>query len=176
LQEKKLTFLFQCSSLWDWLGLWPNGEQFARLAAFICIGFLVWGIIFVLLGEDASPFGGQLFMIAALCIVAKLGGWLASRVRLPALLGMLLVGMAAKNLGLIAVHGEYEQVVADIRRVALVIILIRAGLDLDPNATRKLFGTILKLGLIPWLIECCVVAVITYFLLGLPWGWAFMLG
>ncbi|XP_059479999.1 sodium/hydrogen exchanger 9B2-like [Neocloeon triangulifer] len=163
-------------SLWDWLGLWPNGEQFARLAAFILIGLLIWGIIFVLIGEDASPFGGQLFQIASLCIVAKLGGWLASRVRLPALLGMLVVGIIAKNVGLIDVHGEYEHVVADIRRVALVIILIRAGLDLDPNATRKLFGTILKLGLAPWLIECCMIAVMTHFLLGLPWGWAFMLG
>jgi NhaP-type Na+/H+ or K+/H+ antiporter len=62
------------------------------------------------------------------------------------------------------------------RRVALVIILIRAGLDLDPKATKKLFGTIMKLALGPWLIETCVIALTTNLLLGLPWGWAFMLG
>ncbi|XP_065344497.1 sodium/hydrogen exchanger 9B2-like isoform X2 [Cloeon dipterum] len=163
-------------SLWDWLALMPNGEQFARLVAYMVIGLLIWSIMYVLLGQDASPKGGQLFQIAAMCIVAKLGGWLATRVRLPALLGMLVVGIIAKNVGLITVHGEYEHVVSDIRKVALVIILIRAGLDLDPSATRKLFGTILKLALVPWLIECCMVAILSHFLLDLPWGWAFMLG
>jgi NhaP-type Na+/H+ or K+/H+ antiporter len=47
---------------------------------------------------------------------------------------------------------------------------------LDPEATKKLFGTILKLALAPWLVECSMIAVTTKFLLDLPWGWAFMLG
>ncbi|KAF4525624.1 hypothetical protein B566_EDAN001223 [Ephemera danica] len=162
---------------WVKMGWWPPSvTQISRLVAIIFMVLLVWGIIFILLGHDASPFGGQLFAIAVLCIVAKLGGWVATRVRLPGLLGMLLVGIAATNLGLISIHGEYVQVVASIRRVALTIILIRAGLDLDPEATKKLFGTILKLALGPWLVECCMIAITAKFFLGLPWGWAFMLG
>lgn len=57
-----------------------------------------------------------------------------------------------------------------------MIILIRAGLDLDPGAMRRLYLTVLKMGLTPWLVECCVVAATTNLFLGLPWDWAFLLG
>lgn len=62
------------------------------------------------------------------------------------------------------------------RKIALVIILTRAGLDLDPTALKKLKVTVPKMGLIPWLVEATVVAVLTRFLLDLPWIWGFLLG
>lgn len=62
------------------------------------------------------------------------------------------------------------------RKIALVIILTRAGLDLDPVALRRLKVTVPKLGLIPWLAEATVIAVMTRFLLDLPWVWGFLLG
>lgn len=72
--------------------------------------------------------------------------------------------------------GEFSHVTAELRKIALTIILIRAGLEMDPEAFKKVYKTILKLGLVPWTIECCVVAVLGYFLLDLPWMWAFALG
>lgn len=62
------------------------------------------------------------------------------------------------------------------RKIALVIILTRAGLDLDPNALKRLKITVPKLGLIPWLIEAFVIAILTKYLLDLPWIWGFFLG
>lgn len=62
------------------------------------------------------------------------------------------------------------------RKVALVIILIRAGLDLDPHALKRLKLTVIKLGLGPWLIEAGVIAISTHYFLDLPWKWGFMLG
>ena len=62
------------------------------------------------------------------------------------------------------------------RKIALVIILTRAGLDLDPKALRTMKITMPKVGLIPWVIEATVVAVLTRYLLGLPWIWGFLLG
>lgn len=47
---------------------------------------------------------------------------------------------------------------------------------MDPAAFKKVYVTILKLGLVPWTVECCVVAVMSHFLIELPWIWAFMLG
>lgn len=47
---------------------------------------------------------------------------------------------------------------------------------MDPEAFKRVWITILKLGLIPWTVECCVVAVMSHFLLSLPWIWAFALG
>lgn len=58
----------------------------------------------------------------------------------------------------------------------MVIILTRAGLDLDPTALKRLKVTVPKLGLIPWLVEATVVAVLTKYLLNLPWIWGFLLG
>lgn len=62
------------------------------------------------------------------------------------------------------------------RKIALVIILTRAGLDLDPNALKRQKVTVPKLGLIPWVVEATVVAVLTTYLLHLPWIWGFLLG
>ncbi|KOX70442.1 Mitochondrial sodium/hydrogen exchanger 9B2 [Melipona quadrifasciata] len=62
------------------------------------------------------------------------------------------------------------------RKIALVIILTRAGLDLDPDALKKLKITVPKLGLIPWIVEALVIAILTKYLLGLPWIWGFLLG
>lgn len=62
------------------------------------------------------------------------------------------------------------------RKAALVIILIRAGLDLDPQALRRLKLTVLKLGLGPWIVEAGVITITTHFFLDLPWKWGFLLG
>lgn len=63
-----------------------------------------------------------------------------------------------------------------LRRFALVIILTRAGLEMDPNAFKRIYVTILKLGLVPWTVECVLCAVLSRYLLDLPWMWAFALG
>lgn len=62
------------------------------------------------------------------------------------------------------------------RRIGLVIILTRAGLDLDPGVMRRLFATILKIGLLPWTVEAGVVAVFSNFFLQMPWMWCILLG
>lgn len=73
-------------------------------------------------------------------------------------------------------EGEFSHVTTEIRKFSLTIILIRAGLEIDPEAIKKVYKTILKLGLIPWAVECSVVAVMSYFLFDFPWMWAFALG
>lgn len=62
------------------------------------------------------------------------------------------------------------------RKMALVIILVRAGLDLDPTALKKLKYTVLKLGLVPWAIEAVIVGLLGHYFLDLPLLWGFALG
>lgn len=62
------------------------------------------------------------------------------------------------------------------RKIALVIILTRAGLDLDPEALRRLKYTVMKIGLIPWTLEAILISITTHFFLGLPWKWGLLLG
>lgn len=72
--------------------------------------------------------------------------------------------------------GEFSFITSELRKIALTIILTRAGLEMDPEAFKKIYKTILKLGLVPWTVECGVVAILSYYFLGLPWIWAFALG
>ncbi|XP_076244906.1 na[+]/H[+] hydrogen antiporter 1 isoform X2 [Calliopsis andreniformis] len=153
----------------------PSYRKFARLVCLFLLGLLLWGILYSILGETAAP-GGQLFGLAALCLAAHFGGWLFSLTTLPALTGMLITGIILQNVGLVNIEGGYTVVVSNFRKVALVIILTRAGLDLDPNALKRLKVTVPKLGLIPWVVEALVIAIMTKYLLGLPWIWGFLLG
>jgi NhaP-type Na+/H+ or K+/H+ antiporter len=62
------------------------------------------------------------------------------------------------------------------RQMALVVILLRAGLELDPSALKQLGMLVLRLAIGPAVIEAIAVAIFTHYLLGLPWIWGFLLG
>lgn len=81
-----------------------------------------------------------------------------------------------QNVGWFNLDEEFSHVTGEIRKFSLTIILIRAGLEIDPEAFKKVYVSILKLSLVPWTIECTVVAVMSYFLFDFPWIWAFALG
>ena len=56
------------------------------------------------------------------------------------------------------------------------MILLRAGLGLDPQALRTLSFVVFRLAFTPCLVETLVVAIVARFLLNFPWMWGFMLG
>ncbi|KAI5641553.1 sodium/hydrogen exchanger family domain-containing protein [Phthorimaea operculella] len=156
--------------------LCPSYRQFAQTLGMFLIGAMVWVTAWVEMGETAAP-GGQLFMLVMLTLAAYFGGWLMQKITtLPALIGMLLVGILVKNVELVNFDETYLKVGSYVRKVALTIILTRAGLDLDPHAMKKFFFTVIKLALLPWTFECCLCAVMSHFILGFPWDWAFLLG
>ncbi|XP_055638910.1 sodium/hydrogen exchanger 9B2 isoform X3 [Toxorhynchites rutilus septentrionalis] len=155
--------------------LCPSYRQFARIISIILIGVLIWITAYVIIGDSAAP-GGQLFQLVVLTVAANFGGFLISLTTLPRLIGMLLVGLLFQNVGWVNLDGEFTKVTAELRKFALVIILTRAGLEMDPKAFKKVYITILKLGLIPWLVEFVLIGVLTHFFLDLPWIWSMMLG
>ncbi|XP_055714049.1 sodium/hydrogen exchanger 9B2 isoform X2 [Phlebotomus papatasi] len=155
--------------------LCPSYRQFANLLSLVLIGVLIWVTAYAIIGKSAAP-GGQLFGLVVLTVAANFGGWIISLTTLPRLIGMLLTGILFQNVGWVDLEGEFSHVTAELRKFALVIILVRAGLEMDPEAFKKVYITILKLGLVPWTVEAVIIAVMTHFLLGLPWMWAFMLG
>ncbi|XP_065094948.1 sodium/hydrogen exchanger 9B2 isoform X3 [Ochlerotatus camptorhynchus] len=155
--------------------LCPPYRQFARIISIILIGLLLWTTAYVIIGDSAAP-GGQLFQLAVLTVAANFGGFLISLTTLPRLIGMLLVGLLFQNVGWVNLDGEFTKVTAELRKFALVIILTRAGLEMDPKAFKKVYVTILKLGLIPWTVEFVLIGVLTHYLLDLPWMWGMMLG
>ena len=63
-----------------------------------------------------------------------------------------------------------------VREMALVNIMLLAGLGLDLDALRKLFGIIMRLTLIPTIFEVAVISVCSHYLLDFPWLFGIMLG
>ncbi|KAF6215470.1 hypothetical protein GE061_010224 [Apolygus lucorum] len=153
----------------------PTYRHLARIFALTLLGLLAWGIIYFVIGPDAAP-GGQLFDIAALCIAANFGGWIFRMITLPPLVGMLAVGILFQNVGLVNIHGPYMKLTSVLRKIALVLILTRAGLDLDSKAMKKWTTTICKMATIPWIVEALVVAVLSVAFFDLPWMWAILMG
>ncbi|TMS23426.1 Sodium/hydrogen exchanger 9B2 [Larimichthys crocea] len=127
--------------------------------------------------------GGNLFGITILFICALLGGKLVALIRLPKLppfpplLGMLLMGFLLRNIPVITdgVYIDYRWS-ASLRNIALAVILARAGLGLDPTALKKLKAVCIRVAAGPCIIETCTTALISHFLMGLPWVWGFILG
>lgn len=62
------------------------------------------------------------------------------------------------------------------RKLALTVILLRAGLGLDIVKLRKLSFAVLRLAFTPCLCEAITVGIVSHFLLGFPWTWSLMLG
>lgn len=110
-----------------------------------------------------------------LTIAANFGGWLFGLTTMPRLIGMLLTGILMQNIGAVNIDGIAE-VTAHLRKFALVIILTRAGLEMDPEAFKKVWPTIIKLSLIPWVVEAAANGILSHFLFDMPWMWCFLLG
>ncbi|KAH8411908.1 hypothetical protein KR222_002110, partial [Zaprionus bogoriensis] len=155
--------------------LCPTFRTFSRLVALTAIGVLLWIVAFVIIGPSAAP-GGQLFGLVVLTVAANFGGYLMSLTTLPRLIGMLLVGLLFQNVGWVDLDGDFSKVTAHLRKFALTVILTRAGLEMEPQAFKKVYKTILKLGIVPWCVEFAVMAVMSHYLLGLPWIWGCLLG
>ncbi|KAJ8686521.1 hypothetical protein QAD02_022315 [Eretmocerus hayati] len=153
----------------------PSYRKFARVLCLLLLGLLTWGVVYSIVGDDAAP-GGPLFALATLAIAAHFAGWLASLANMPALIGMLLTGIVLQNAGVLSVDKRYAHVVADLRKVALVIILTRAGLDLDPQAMKNMKITVPKIGLIPWTVEAGIITITSWYFMGLPLIWGFLAG
>ena len=72
---------------------------------------------------------------------------------------------------------ELDPLIArQLRTLCLAVILIRAGLELDPVALWRLSGMVLRATFIPCFVEAGAVAALAYFLLDFPLTVGFMLG
>ena len=76
--------------------------------------------------------------IALILILGLFMGWLCQKIKLPSLLGMLITGIVLGPYGLNLLDGSILGISADLRKIALIIILTRAGLGLDISGLKKI--------------------------------------
>ena len=80
-------------------------------------------------------------MLLSLSLILILGmfmGWICRKMKLPALLGMLITGIILGPYGLNLLDDSILGISAELRKIALIIILTRAGLGLDLSGLKKI--------------------------------------
>ncbi|MEN6303848.1 MAG: cation:proton antiporter [Armatimonadia bacterium] len=113
----------------------------------------------------------------AVVILLSLGAdYVLRRWGLPGLLGMLLVGLACGPHGLDLISPSLMAISTDFRRIALIVILLRAGLMISKESLRRMGRPALLMGLLPALFEAATVAAVAGPVLGLRPAAAMALG
>ena len=79
----------------------------------------------------------MLYSLALLFLSALIFGGICSKLKLPPLIGMLISGILLGPSVLDLLDGSLLDISAQLRKIALIIILTRAGLGLDINALKK---------------------------------------
>ncbi|NCC84614.1 MAG: sodium:proton antiporter [Clostridia bacterium] len=95
-------------------------------------------------------------MLTSLALIFLLGlffGHIFNRLRLPALLGMLLTGIVLGPYVLNLIDGSLLAVSADLRQIALIIILTRAGLSLNLQELKRVGRPAILLSFVPASLE-----------------------
>ncbi|XP_023176845.2 sodium/hydrogen exchanger 9B1 isoform X2 [Drosophila hydei] len=145
-------------------------EHVALLVIFLGL----WTLALALLPNYAAP-DTVIMRIILLFVGAHLAGILVTFIHLPDMLGMLFFGVLYTNVGFANFEG-YERFELFLRELALINIMLLAGLGLDAGAFRRLWLMILRLTLLPTIFEVAVIAVLAHFTLSMPWLWGTALG
>jgi NhaP-type Na+/H+ or K+/H+ antiporter len=80
----------------------------------------------------------MLLSIALILLVGMSMGWICRKIKLPSLLGMLITGIVLGPYVLNMLDIKLLGISADLRKIALIIILTRAGLGLDLTSLKKI--------------------------------------
>jgi len=103
--------------------------------------------------------------LALIILFALLFGRFFDRLKLPALLGMLLIGILLGPYGFDLISQNILNISSDLRMIALIVILIRAGLGIEKETLKKVGVPAIRLSFIPGLMEGAAVIVAAVYLL-----------
>ena len=95
----------------------------------------------------------MLTSIAMILLLGLLIGWIFSKFKLPSLLGMVIVGIILSPYALNLIDESILGISGELRRIALVIILTRAGLSLDISDLKKVGRPAVLMCFVPACVE-----------------------
>lgn len=105
--------------------------------------------------------------LAEIIILGLIVDWLLRQVGVPGLIGMMLVGVLLGPFVFDALDPALMAIGADLRLIALIVILLRAGFALSRNVLHRIGGRVLLLAFIPATCEGVMITVVARRLLGL---------
>ncbi len=91
----------------------------------------------------------MLLSIALILMIGMAMGWICQKIKLPALLGMLATGIVLGPYVLDLLDESILGISAELRKIALIIILTRAGLGLDITSLKKMGRPALLMCFVP---------------------------
>lgn len=108
----------------------------------------------------------MLLSIALILLVGMFLGWVCKQLRLPSLLGMIITGIVLGPYVLNGIDSSILDISSELRRIALIIILTRAGLSLDLNDLKKVGRPAILMCFVPACFEMIGMVVLAPRLLG----------
>ncbi|AHB87626.1 monovalent cation:proton antiporter-1 (CPA1) family [Thermosynechococcus sp. NK55a] len=114
--------------------------------------------------------------LALILLLGFFAGQLARRLGAPALIGMILVGIVLGPGALNLLQADVLGAAPTFRAVAVMVILMKAGLGLDRQKLAQQGTVALRLGVLPALCEMAVVAGVAMLLLGFNLRQGLLLG
>ncbi len=109
----------------------------------------------------------MLLSISIILLAGLLFGWLCKKIRFPSLFGMIIAGIIAGPYVLNLLDSTILDISTDLRRIALIIILIRAGLKLDISDLKKVGRPAILMCFLPACFEIIGMILLAPKLLGL---------
>ncbi len=105
------------------------------------------------------------FSLALILVLAFIINELFIKIKLPGLLGMILLGVIIGPYGFNKIDSNLLAISGDLRLIALVVILLRAGLGIKKNELNAVKKEVLKMSCIPGLFEGFTIALCSMYFL-----------
>lgn len=118
----------------------------------------------------------MLLSISLILLVGMSVGWICKKMKLPSLLGMLVTGIVLGPYILNLLDDSILGISAELRKIALIIILTRAGLGLDLSGLKKIGRPAVLMCFVPASLELLGILLIAPKLLGISMLEAAILG
>ena len=118
-------------------------------------------------------------MVLSLAIIITVGlifNKLFKAIKLPGLLGMLILGIIVGPNMLDLISKDILTISSDLRKIALIVILLRAGLGINRSTLKKVGKTALKMSFLPCVIEGVTISFVSKYILNISFIEAGMLG
>lgn len=100
----------------------------------------------------------MLLSVALILIVGMSLGGLCQKIKLPSLLGMLITGILLGPYVLNLIDASILGISAELRKIALIIILTRAGLSIDLSGLKKIGRPAVLMCFVPECLACLSVS------------------
>ena len=109
----------------------------------------------------------MLLSIALILLIGMTAGWLCTKLHLPALIGMIFTGIIIGPYALDLIDGSVLDISAQLRKIALIIILTRAGLTLNVADLKKVGRPAVLMCFLPATFEMIGMIIVAPKLLGI---------